>query len=177
MKIITKITAMFGVALILAGAITLGWVISSETSANEVRAEQVITKAEESIIADSVSVSYDKVAVVTEKTKIPVVVTPEQWVADVMAAHNVTAPVRVRVADTCQGAFTLGCTNVTWVPGTRIIATVTDVRISSKVIGTAQGVHTVLHEVGHANGIVSECGADAFAHAHGADPSFHDYYC
>lgn len=177
MKTISTMAAALGATLILAGSVLLGGVAVTETKANEVRAEQVMTQAEEAIIADSAPINYDKVAVATEKSKVPAVTTPDQWIADVLASHGVTTPVRMRMSDGCAGAFTLGCTNVTWVPGTRTIATVTDIRISSRVIGTAQGVHVVLHEAGHANGIVSECGADAFAHAHGADPSFHDYYC
>lgn len=164
----TKATVALGFVLVLSGAGVLG-----STVAPVVTSQSVM---QEAITAPDVDLKYDRVEVKTEASKVPVATDPNEWIAEVMRTHGVSSPVPVTAQYGCKGAGALGCTGVKR-DASGAITQVLYVKISPSVIGTEQGVHVVLHEVGHANGIVPECEADAFAHNHGSNPAFRDFHC
>lgn len=99
-------------------------------------------------------------------------VTPERWVAHIVAEAGLVAPMKIEVTDKCGPYPTMGCTGIR--PSDR---SVSYIRIAPWAIGTDRGKHTVLHELGHAAGNFQECAADDFAHAHGSNPAFQSAGC
>lgn len=104
--------------------------------------------------------------------------TGTQWAYDVAARHGVVVPVPMSVEPLgdCGSAGASGCTRNYVDSKTGKFISSAFIRISPAVVGTAAGEFTVLHEIGHAYGNLSECAADQFAYAHGGS-GFRDKYC
>lgn len=159
---------IIGVVLIVLGLVLIASQVYSTkhgSAAGPVPVSAVYTPVE----APAASLKYDKVSVKTEASKVPVLTDPSKWIYDVAYAHGITPNVPMTVAY-CQAATALGCTGI--LNGTPVY-----IKITPGVIGTEQGVHIVLHELGHASGIFDECQADAFAVAHGSSPNYPDAHC
>lgn len=92
--------------------------------------------------------------------KAPEVVTPpapvSNWAQDVLNAAGY-GHITVSIGDAagyCKSATAVGCSAI----GTSTLM------LAPHLVADAPGMHVLWHEVAHATGISSECGAEAFAH-------------
>lgn len=111
---------------------------------------------------------------------VPAVDSPDlAYVKAVIAAHHITTDkyIHIQINDGPMNCGSKGSTGGVGgacsdsVPGSKDV----DLIISPKYLHTPLGVHEILHEMGHISGIRDECGAEAFAHAHGSDPNLWSY--
>lgn len=102
-----------------------------------------------------------------EESDSPIYRAEVQWVEDVARRAGLTFPVTPEITDI--GNCGTGCTSAILDKKTNTYYDVQWIKISPSVIGTTVGEHVVLHELAHAYGVVDECEADNFAHAHGSD--------
>lgn len=96
------------------------------------------------------------------------------WVRSVIAEAGLKAdfPIEVTDDEVCSSAIAVGCTYIDDSIGKPV-----DMKIKANLIGTDVGKFVVLHEMGHVAGIVDECAADDYSHAHGGSAKWQAGNC
>lgn len=164
----------FGYIIVIAGMALLLFVglVACSPSANSSSPSQAVSGAP--VASETVSVPSG--AAPFETVIDPVTSTRQQqpidWIYQVAEDAGLsfgTIPVYIQ-----SGICGLGCTTAHITNG--VVTSVDKVAFDPSIINTDQGRMVVLHELGHINGIVAECEADAFAYAHGA-PHYPDAHC